>query len=153
MPAISPLVPSRLILNLSPAEGGRGVTTRWQPGRLRVIRFNCNLSANWSDYPRTRLSQTRTKAAGHRPSLPHHLVVLSPMMSMPSCLFRNQRTNKPPKTIGSKTARASTGTQGCSPGARLPARRYLCRRRRLAVCTGFLKQRRAPTCIAIGARA
>lgn len=54
MPAISPLVPSRLILNLSPAEEGRGVTTRWQPGRLRVIRFNCNLSANWSDYPRSR---------------------------------------------------------------------------------------------------
>ena len=40
MPAISPLVPSRLILNLSPAadEGG-GVTTRWQRRNSIQLQF------------------------------------------------------------------------------------------------------------------
>ena len=40
-----------------------------------------------------------------------------------------------------------------SPAALLAARRYLCRRGRSPVCTGFLNQHRAQTCSARGTRA
>ena len=63
----------------------------------------------------------------------------------PAAFFHNgkqldQKTEKPLQAFG-------------SPAARLAARRYLCRRGRSPVCTGFLNQHRAQTCSAIGARA
>ena len=103
VPAISPLVPSRLILNLSPAEawkGGHHTVAGWAASCNSIqLQFVSKL-VRLSPQPPT----NRTKATDHRPLLP---LSPAPVMSMPSssyCLFRNQPP--PPKTIGSKTARS-----------------------------------------------
>ena len=76
MPAISPLVPSRLILNLSPAAEREGGSPHGGSPTLRVIRFNRNLSANWSDYPRSRPSPEQRRLITDHCFLSHQHLLL-----------------------------------------------------------------------------
>ena len=102
MPAISPLVPSQLILNLSPAAGGSGHHTvaAWAASCNSIqLQFVSKL-VRLSPHPPT----NRTKATDHRPFyfLSHqHLLLLhcdvDALLPFPQ---------SPPKTIGSKTARS-----------------------------------------------
>ena len=111
MPPISPLVPSRLILNLSPAarRGRGGHHTVAACPTLRVIRFNRNLSANWSDYPRSRPSPEQRQLITDHCFLSHHHLLLLHCDVDALLLLPFPQPPTPPKTIGSKTARSRAG--------------------------------------------